>query len=56
MAEHIGFTLEKRIVRRVPGRILVRTRDTKTGRFSSVAQSDTQAYPEEDILVFQRRF
>ncbi len=55
MAEHMGFTLEKKIVRRVPGRILVRTRDTRTGRFSSVAQSDTQAYPEEDILVFQRR-
>jgi len=55
MAESIGFELEQRIVREVPGRILVRTRDMTTGRFSSRLQSDGQAYSEEDILVFCKR-
>ncbi|MHB8595790.1 MAG: DNA methyltransferase [Ktedonobacteraceae bacterium] len=56
MAEQIGFELERRIVRRIPGRVLVPTRDRKTGRFSSAIQSDTLVYPEEYILVFHRRF
>ena len=55
MAESVGFELEQKIVRRVPGRVLVPTRDKTTGRFSSLAQSDTRVYPEEDILIFQRR-
>jgi DNA modification methylase len=54
MAIASGFELERKIVRRVPARILVSTRDKKTGRFSSVEQSDTQVYPEEDILIFKR--
>lgn len=56
MAEEVGFTVEKRIVRRIPGRVLVPTRDKQTGRFSSVERSDVTAYPEEKILIFQRRF
>ena len=56
MAEQVGFTIEKKIVRRIPGRVLVPTRNKQTGRFSSIAQSDTIAYPEENILIFQRRF
>ena len=55
MAESVGFELEQRIVREVPGRILVSTRDMTTGRFSSRPQSDGQAYFEEDILVFSKR-
>jgi DNA modification methylase len=55
MAESVGFELEQRIVREVPGRILVSTRDMTTGRFSSRPQSDGQAYSEEDILVFSKR-
>ena len=55
MAESVRFELEQKIVRRVPGRVLVPTRDKTTGRFSSLAQSDTRVYPEEDILIFQRR-
>lgn len=55
MAEITGFELEQRIVREVPGRILVSTRDMTTGRFSSRPQSDGQAYSEEDILVFSKR-
>lgn len=49
-----GFELEQRIVRKVPGRILVSTRDPVTGRFSSNTHTDSQAYPEEDILVFRK--
>jgi DNA modification methylase len=55
LAESVGFALEQRIVREVPGRILVSTRDMTTGRFSSRPQSDGQAYSEEDILVFSKR-
>jgi DNA modification methylase len=55
MADSVGFELEQRIVREVPGRILVSTRDMTTGRFSSRPQSDGQAYSEEDILVFSKR-
>lgn len=55
MATTLGFELEHKIVRKVPARVLVSTRDKKTGRFSSAAQSDTQVYPEEDILVFKQQ-
>lgn len=54
MACHIGFELERKIVRQIPVRVLVSTRDRKTGRFSSIAHSDTQVYPEEYVLVFRR--
>ncbi len=56
MAEQVGFIVEKKIVRRIPGRVLVPTRNKQTGRFSSVACSDTTVYPEEHILIFRRRF
>jgi len=49
-----GFELEKRIVRKVPARVLVMNRNENTGRFSSTALSNAQAYPEEDILIFKR--
>jgi len=42
------------MVRQVPVRVLVSTRDKKTGRFSSSAQSDAQVYPEEHVLIFRR--
>jgi DNA modification methylase len=54
MAGNLGFVLERKIVRQVPVRVLVSTRDKKTGRFSSSARSDTQVYPEEHVLVLQR--
>lgn len=55
IASTVGFELEKKIVRKIPVRILVVNRDEKTGRFSPTAQSDTQVYPEEDILIFKRQ-
>jgi DNA modification methylase len=54
MAHASGLVLERKIVRKIPVRVLVSTRDKKTGRFSSSAQSDTQVYPEEHVLVFRR--
>jgi len=54
MALGNGFELERRIVRKIPARVLVSTRNRKTGRFSSTAQSDMQVYPEEYVLVFRR--
>ncbi len=54
MADNAGFELEQKIVRQIPVRVLVSTRDKKTGRFSSSAQSDTQVYPEEHVLIFRR--
>jgi DNA modification methylase len=53
MAGVCGLELEERIVRKVPVRVLVRTRNQVTGRFSSSDESDSQAYPEEDILIFR---
>lgn len=54
MSSAVGFTSITRINRKVPGRVLVSTRDRQSGRFSSTAESDVQAYPEENILVFKR--
>ena len=55
MAQKTGFELERSIVRKIPARVLVSTRNKKTGRFSSITQSDMQVYPEEHVLVFSRR-
>lgn len=54
MAVNSGFELQRKIVRQIPARTLVSTRNKKTGRFSSIAQSDTLVYPEEYVLVFRR--
>jgi len=54
MAASSEFQLENRIVRKVPVRVLVSTRNKATGRFSSTDESDAQVYPEEDILIFRR--
>jgi len=54
MAQRVGLELERKVVRQIPNRVLVSTRNKTTGRFSSVAQSDMQVYPEEDILIFKR--
>lgn len=54
LACNVGYTLKHTILRKIPTRVLVSTRDKQSGRFSSVSHSDTIAYPEEYILVFQR--
>jgi len=55
MSSAVGFELEQRIVRRIPVRVLVINRNQVTGRFSATAESDAQAYPKEDILVFKKQ-
>lgn len=54
IAEQTGFLVHRKIIRKIPSHSLVSTRDQQTGRFSSVARGNTEAYPEEYILVFQR--
>jgi DNA modification methylase len=55
LATGAGFELQERITRKIPARVLVSTRDRETGRFSSASESDMQAYPEENILVFTQK-
>jgi DNA modification methylase len=52
MAGGLGLALERSIARKIPVRVLVSSRDKKTGRFSSTP--DTQVYPEEYVLIFKR--
>lgn len=54
-ADKVGMVLRETITRTIPIRALVSQRNETTGRFSTVAESNIQAYPEEKILVFQRR-
>jgi hypothetical protein len=54
MSSSAGFALQEKINRKVPGRVLVSTRDRESGRFSSTANSDVQVYPEENVLIFKR--
>src|SRR5260221_3634309 len=54
IAQQNTFSLHRKIIRKIPSRMLVNTRDKRTGRFSSVAESDALAYPEEDVLIFRR--
>ncbi len=50
----LGLELKKVILREIPGKILPRTRDKKTGRFAKSQAADYMAYPTEYILVFSR--
>ncbi|MBZ0285246.1 MAG: site-specific DNA-methyltransferase [Anaerolineae bacterium] len=54
LAEGVGFELDVKIPRKVPGRVLVSKRDKQTGRFSSTVSSTSEVYPEEYILVFTK--
>lgn len=55
IAAAYGFQLEQKITRKIPARVLVSKRDSKTGRFSSANESDSEVYPEENILVLKAR-
>ncbi len=52
--ENLGFTLEKAILREIPGKTLPRTRDKNTGRFARADQASYLAYPTEYILIVRR--
>lgn len=47
-----GFSLERVIKREIPSKILPQGRDSKTGRFSS--EADTEAYPVEYIVIAEK--
>jgi hypothetical protein len=51
MALGSGFALERRIVRNIPGRVLLSTRDKKTGRFSSTGQSDVHLSSAHEVRI-----
>jgi len=48
---HVGFLIERIIVRQIPLKILPQKRDEKTGRFAKSQAADTEAYPYEYIII-----
>jgi hypothetical protein len=50
----LGFALERVILREIPSKILPRTRDKQTGKFTKTHDADYLAYPTEYVLVFRR--
>jgi hypothetical protein len=50
----LGFSAERVILREIPSKILPRTRDRRTGKFTRTADADYIAYPTEYILVFRK--
>ena len=49
----LGFALERVILREIPSKILPRTRDKQTGKFTKTDDADYLAYPTEYIIVFR---
>jgi DNA modification methylase len=49
----LGFVLERVILREIPSKILPRTRDKQTGKFTKTHDADYLAYPTEYIIVFR---
>jgi hypothetical protein len=49
----LGFALERVILREIPSKILPRTRDKQTGKFTKTHDADYLAYPTEYIIVFR---
>ncbi len=54
-AQLIGLDVVRIIRRIIPSKVLPQTRDSSTGRFAGVFDSDVQAYPEEYIIVLRKR-
>ncbi len=52
--QYSGFRLDRVIKREIPSKILPQTRDKKTGRFTSVSDATSIAYPVEFIIVGQK--
>ena len=53
--KNLGFTISDVIRRQVISKCIPATRDSKTGKFSSVKASDKMAYPTEQIIVAKKR-
>lgn len=52
--ENIGFRVFDIIHREIPSKMLPSTRDSKTGQFTKVNQTDFIVYPTEYILVMEK--
>jgi DNA modification methylase len=50
----LGFELHRVILREIPSKILPRTRDQKTGKFTKATSADFIAYPHEFILILRK--
>ena len=53
--ENLGFAISDVIKRQVISKCIPATRDSKTGKFSSVKASDKMAYPTEQIIIAEKR-
>ena len=49
--QYSGFILDRIIKREIPSKLLPQTRDEKTGRFATVKNANTKAYPTEYIVI-----
>ena len=49
--EHLGFSIENVISRKITSKLIPSTRDIKTGKFASVKSSDKISYPVEFIII-----
>lgn len=49
--QHSGFMIDRIVKREIPSKLLPQTRDEKTGRFASVKNANTKAYPTEYIVI-----
>ena len=49
-----GMKIDDIVKREIPSKILPQNRDSKTGKFASVSNADSQAYPVEYVVVGQK--
>lgn len=52
--ESIGFRTHDIILREIPSKMLPSTRESGTGRFAKISNTDTLAYPTEYILIMEK--
>lgn len=52
--EALGFVISRVILREIPSKILPRTRDKATGKFTGAQEADYIAYPTEYVVVAQK--
>ncbi len=53
--ETIGFRKHRVILRPIPSKILPRTRDERTGKFTSITGAGRLAYPTEYIMIMEKK-
>lgn len=50
----LGFAIQRAILRDIPSRILLHTRDKATGKFTKAADANYAVYPVEYVLVVRK--